>query len=449
MLQSYTAPSEVLYEGGGQGLDLSHFWGILKRRALYCVAAFSLVLLLGAFITAIQRPIYQAQGKVLVESQGIPTDLVRPTVTQTANERIQVIQQRIMTRDNLLALVNKYKMFSREQQWMSATDILDLMRERTLFELVDLNATPGRSGTSTIAFTIKFQYENPDIASRVANDILTLILSEDARNRTNSATETTTFLTRESQRLQGELAALEAQIAANRTKITDPTVGAMDPAKLQVVELTKLKEELAQKSSIYSAEYPGIKTLKKRIAAMEQLVAQTPSAAIAQENSGIFELQRQAAATEKSLDDTNKKLDAARLGEKLERDQQSERLQVIEQPVQPSKPIKPNKIKLLSLSFALAMAAGAGAIFAAESLDKSIRNSRELLRVAGGRLIVSIPYIATRAETFRRKSRFIGLAGILLILLLAGVVGFVLFGPPIDPSWINQFTLERLTALTK
>jgi uncharacterized protein involved in exopolysaccharide biosynthesis len=449
MLQAYSAQGEVFYEGPGQSLGLGHLWGILKRRVLYGVAAFSIVLLLGAFITAIQRPIYEAQGKVLVESQGIPTDLVRPTVSQTANERIQVIQQRIMTRDNLLGLVTKYKMFTREQQWMSATDILDLMRDRTIFELVDINSTPGRPGTATIAFTIKFRYENPEIATRVANDILTLMLSEDARNRTNSATETTAFLTRESQRLQGELAATEAQIVESRTKSTDPTSPTTDPSKLQIIELTRLKEELAQKSSTYSAEHPAIKALKKKIAGMEQLIAQTPSAATAQVNGGLLELQRQELTTQKSLDETNRKLDEARLGEKLERDQKSERLQVIEQPVQPQKPIKPNKPKLLALSLALAMAAGAGAIFARETFDKSIRNSRQLLGVANGRLIVSIPYIATHAEAFRRRSRFWLSIGIVLTLAVGGVVGFVFFGPPIDPSWINQLALERLTGLTK
>jgi paraquat-inducible protein B len=182
---------------------------------------------------------------------------------------------------------------------------------------------------------------------------------------------------------------------------------------------------------------------------MEQLIAQTPSVAAAQINGGLPELQRQELATQKSLDETNKKLDEARLGEKLERDQKSERLQVIEQPVQPQKPIKPNKPKLLALSLALAMAAGAGAIFARETLDKSIRSSRELLAVAHGRLIVSIPYIATHAETVRRRSRFWLSSGIVLTLAVAGVVGFVFFGPPIDPSWINQLSLDRLTGLTK
>jgi len=450
MLQSYSAQSDVFYESsGGQNLGLGHFLGILKRRALYCASAFIVVLLVGAFVTAIQRPIYQAQGKVLVESQEIPTDLVRPTVTQSANERIQVIQQRIMTRDNLMALVNKYKMFAAEQKWMSVTDILDLMRQRTKFELVDINSNSGRSGTSTIAFTVSFEYENPDIVTRVTNDFLTLILSEDARSRTARATETTNFLSRESQRLQAELAAAQAQIVEARTKLAAPTTSeTSDPAKLQVIELTKLKEELAQKSQVYSAEHPAIKALQKKVAAMEQLVAKTPAAAN-QDMTALFELQRQAVAIQNNLESTNKKLEEARLGERLERDQRSERLQVIEQPVQPQKPIKPNRGKLLALSLALAMAAGGGVIFAAESLDRGIRSSRELATVAHGRLIVSIPYIATRAEKVRRKGLFIALGGILFIALVAGIVVFVLFGPPIDPSSIKQLVFGRLTALTK
>jgi hypothetical protein len=213
--------------------------------------------------------------------------------------------------------------------------------------------------------------------------------------------------------------------------------------------LTKLKEELAQKSSIYSDEHPAIKALKKKVAAMEELVAKTPTATAATVNRGVVELQRQATAIGKNLEETNKKLDEARLGERLERDQQSERLQVIEQPVQPQTPIKPNRLKLLALSFALAIAAGTGSVIAAETLDGSIRNSYELLGAAGGRMIVSIPYIATRAETVRRRRSFWISVWVILFLFVAAVTGFAFFGPPIDPSWIKQIALDRLTGLTK
>ena len=450
MLQAYSTQSENFYQGGGSNLGISHYLGILKRRALYGVASFVVVLLVGSFITAIQRPIYKAEGKVLVESQEIPTDLVRPTVTDSANERIQVIQQRIMTRDNLLAIVNKYGMFARQKQWMSGTQLLDLMRARTKFELFDINSVSGRPGTSTIAFTVSFEYENPTITMRVANDFLTLILNEDARNRTNRAAETTNFLARESQKLQNQLVAIAAQIAKATAKPgAEATAQGMDPAKLQLVELNRLKEDLAQKSSIYSSEYPDIKALKKKIAAMEALIARTPPETERQGSAALYELQRQSIATEKNLEDTNKKLEEARRGEELERDQQSERLQVIEQPVLPQKPVKPNRFKLMALSFALAVVAAAGAVFLSESLDSSIRHSRELMGVADGRLIVSIPYIATRAETFRRKSRIVLLVGAVVVLLAAAVAGLLLFAPAIDLSWVNQFWLYHLTTLSK
>jgi uncharacterized protein involved in exopolysaccharide biosynthesis len=436
--QTYGPQNGTFYEGGGQSFGVGHYFRILKRRARYFIISFTAVLLLGAFVTAIQRPIYRAEGKILVESQEIPTELVRPTVTDTANERIQVIQQRILTRDNLLTLVDKYGMFARDRQWMSGTQLLDLMRERSKFELVDINSNSARSGTSTIAFTVSFEYENPQVTSAVTNDFLTLILSEDARNRTNRAAETTRFLAGESQRLQAELVATEAQITDSKVRPNDKTTEGMDPARLQVVELTRLNEELAQKRSTYSDAHPIVVALKKKIAAMQELVAATPSQAAALD-SGLVELGRRQLAIATSLQDTNKKLEAARLGEKLERDQQSERLKVIEQPIVPQNPIKPNRSKLLAMAFALAIATGAAAVFAAESFDTSIRDSRELLGVANGRLIVSIPYIATRAETFRRKSRLAVLAGVVAVLLLAGVAGALFFGPPIDLSWVNQY----------
>ena len=51
----------------------------------------------------------------------------------------------------------------------------------------------------------------PDVATKVANELMTLFLNEDARNRTNRAMETTRFLAREAQRLEAELAAIEAK----------------------------------------------------------------------------------------------------------------------------------------------------------------------------------------------------------------------------------------------
>ena len=124
-----------------------------------------------------------------------------------------------MNRDNHLSIVKSSVCFAPEQQWMSGTELLDLMRNRAEIQFVDIDAglSQGKDGKKSatpaaprpinknpaIAFSISFEYESPELAMKVANEFLTMILNEDARARTNRATETTQFLAREVKRLQG------------------------------------------------------------------------------------------------------------------------------------------------------------------------------------------------------------------------------------------------------
>ena len=454
MLQYASPPSQQAFAEEAVSGGLEHYIALAKRRLFYFLIPFVVALVLGSLIVAIQRPIYQAEGKILVETQDIPADLVRPTITDTANQRIQVIQQRIMTRDNLLEIVKKFGLFPSQQRWMSSSQLLDLMRERTKLKLVDLTL-PTQQNNLTIAFTLSFDYENAETAARVANEFLTLVLSEDARNRTTRAAETTKFLEQESKRLQGVLASLEAQVAVAALRPPDPSKEVPAQINQQRTELTKLKMELVQKSSTYSDAHPEVKALKKRIAALEKVVSQEPEKPQAlpvaeKTDNGLEVLKQQLVSTEANLDEANRKLSVARLGESLERNQQSERLQVIEQPVVPQKPIKPDRPKLLALAVVLALMVGAGTVMAAESLDKSIHSTQELAGVVDSRLLVAIPYISTRAETLRKKGRLRLLLGVIILLVLAAIAVALYLGLSIDlSSWVDRSWLDRLTRLSK
>jgi len=450
MLQSPSVAQSSFGDGRAHNDGLASYIAIVKRRLFHFLIPFVLLLGIGAVVVLVQRPIYLAEGKILVESQEIPTDLVRPTVTDSANQRIQIIQQRIMTRDNLLGIINKYLLFPSQRQWMSGTQLFDLMRERTTIKLIELNRT-AQPNNLTVAVNLGFEYEDPTIAMRVANEFLTLILNEDARTRTDRAAATTKFLAREAKRLEGELGAIDAQAAEFRRHL-HPTNSVPDQISVQ---LAALKAELAQKSAVYSATHPTIKALNRSIAALEQTAASTPPAV--QGGAGLDELERQRTSIEKSLEEANKKLSAARLGESLERDQQSERLQVIEQPAVPQKPLKPNRLKLFALAFTLAGMAGACSVFVAESLDRSIRNARELASVIDSHLIVTLPYIVTDSEARRRKLKWkllIGIPVVVIVGVLATAYFLDAFGDltaRVDQSWIDtlQAMKDRLTRLSK
>ena len=140
-------------------------------------------------------------------------------------------------------------------------------------------------------------------------------------------------------------------------------------------------------------------------------------------------------SVQQNLETTSQKLAAARRGESLERDQFSERLEVLEQAVPPQKPIKPNRPKMIALAFVAAVMAGFAGIFAIESIDKTIRNTSDLMAVANSQLIVAIPYIVTKGELHKKKSRTVIILGSLITILIIGLAAIYFLLRPLDELW--------------
>ena len=65
---------------------------------------------------------------------------------------------------------------------------------------------------------VGFEHEQPQVAMKVANELVTMILNEDVRARTAFANETTKFLERDVQRLETQISQLDAQIAELRRR---------------------------------------------------------------------------------------------------------------------------------------------------------------------------------------------------------------------------------------
>jgi capsular polysaccharide biosynthesis protein len=453
MLQTLNPQQHVVYEDHGQSFDLSHLIGILRRRIYYLAVPFLFIVMVGFGVVAIQRPIFRAEGKILVESPEIPPDLVHPTITEVANQRVQVIQQRIMARDSLMAVVNKYDLFPRERQWMSGTDLLDLIRSRMEIKPVELDAETAVPGNPTIAFTLSFDYEVPYLATRVADEFLTSILSEDATTRTNNAAETTKFLESDVKRLEGEHDAVVAQIAAAKQR-PDKAEADSEEARTQMTNLATAETSLVQAQTVYSDEYPLVKDLKKKVAALKRAIAAQPDKASTtdptpSQDVNVLVLSRQEADLARSLDEANRKLNTARLGESMERGQQGERLEVIEQPSVPTKPVRPQRLKWYAAAFILAGLIGTASVFAAEMLDGSIRSGRELSGVIDKHLIVSIPYLATPGEQSRRRRNLILLCAAIVAVLTAAIFAAVFRGVSVDFLSFDQSWLDAVRRLLR
>jgi uncharacterized protein involved in exopolysaccharide biosynthesis len=535
--------------------------------------------------------IYQSTGTILIESQQIPQEMIQSMVTSFAGERIQVIEQRIMSGEQLFSIIKKFNLYAKSINSTVRSEILADMRNRVTIELQSANLQSRRRGSSAIiSFTVSFEDRNPGTAQKVTNELVTLFLDENIRTRTARAEETTEFLKKESERLGAQITAIEEQIASykqdnegslpenlrvnlervftlksalletdaemnevNETKnllqIDLDTLqleaaisgGLTEEQQQQKQELQNLQNQYISLSARYGSEHPDVKAIKRQITAFEEeygnlsnieelqsqeqevkrelleltkkysnehpdvkklerkldgIVTMTAEFDIVEEGQqesrpnpellqvearlksidkgierlkkakldlgsqiaglntrisrapqverGLDALERDYENTKRKYQEIKSKELQAELSMSLEEEQKGERFTLLEPPLFPDKPIKPNRRKLLMLGLILSLVSGIGVAGLAESLDSGIRGARTLAAVTKMTPLVTIPYISTRKDELQkqRNIKILILAGIILGIVFFAMLHFLY--KPLDLLWLillQQFNL--------
>ena len=204
-----------------QTLDLGDYLAAFRRRRGMIVLIAGTVFILGLITAFVWPPTYESSATILIEEQEIPVEMVQTTVTSYAGQRIQVISQRVMTRANLLEIMDKYALYVDERKRETTEEVLDTMRKDIKVDMVQADVVDPRSGrpmAATIAFTVGFEGENPVLVQKVANELTTLYLNENLRTRTEKTEETREFIAAEAERLNTEIQRLDAALSAFKEK---------------------------------------------------------------------------------------------------------------------------------------------------------------------------------------------------------------------------------------
>src|SRR5262245_33121813 len=84
---------------------------VIRRRRLSMIIAFATALLIAIIVAVAWPPTYLSSATILIEQQEMPVDLVRSTISSYADQRLQMINQRVMTTDNLLRIIERYNLY--------------------------------------------------------------------------------------------------------------------------------------------------------------------------------------------------------------------------------------------------------------------------------------------------------------------------------------------------
>jgi uncharacterized protein involved in exopolysaccharide biosynthesis len=199
-----------------QTLDLGDYLSAFKRRRGVVFLVAGMVFTLGLITAFVWPPTYQSSATILIEAQEVPAELIQSTVTSFAAQRIQVISQRVMTRSNLVDIMDRYGLYETERKRDTIEVVLEKMRGDISIDMITaevVDPRTGRPAAATIAFTLGFKSEYPVQAQKVASEMTTLFLNENLKSRTEKAAETYDFLTAEANRLKDEITQHETLLA--------------------------------------------------------------------------------------------------------------------------------------------------------------------------------------------------------------------------------------------
>jgi uncharacterized protein involved in exopolysaccharide biosynthesis len=229
--------------------DIRRYISILRRRWLYLVIPAILVAIASVGFAYTTPPVYEASATILVESQQIPTDLASPTVTSDAAERIRVIEQRLMTRDNLLQIAGKYSLYQYLGPNLSPTTMVESVRRAIRIDQIDtFGATQ-----NVVGFTVKFQYRDGPTAARVTNELVTSILSQNVESRLSRASETSEFFSQQKTSLEQRLLELEHKMADFKRSNEADLPETLEVRREQLIQIRLQVSDIDQKIRIAQA----------------------------------------------------------------------------------------------------------------------------------------------------------------------------------------------------
>lgn len=256
--------------------NIYYYIEVAIKRPLYFILPVAVVLAVGAFFMSNMSRNYYSEGLLSMEFQQMPTTLVNPTV---ANERLQLIEQRLLTRESLLSLAIKFNLFPEARATLPKVKVAELVRDHLVLNTMVAEATAQYGGSASIR--IGFNYNDPQVAANVAKDLTDRIIDEHRRARVARAAEAVEFLGQEVKKLSARMAAREAEwtryLTANQDALPNRISAVLVELQAKGQELTTLEQSIsalnAERSLLEGQLRLGIEQSSLPSRARTQLVA--------------------------------------------------------------------------------------------------------------------------------------------------------------------------------
>lgn len=199
-------------------------------------------------------------------------------------------------------------------------------------------------------------------------------------------------------KVKSEIEELQKQIASASKGDAANSVAGSETRALNPV-YRQIKEELSRTDT-------EIESLKARLdeVVKQQNEGRAILGRMPKEQEEWSKLQRDRTVYQRVYDDLLQKLETARVSKNLELADKTTSYRVVDKPLVPRVPVKPNRVLLILMGVALGVAGGAGVVIGLDSIDSSLKDADAIKKGLGLTVLASVPQVVTDAEVVSVKA---------------------------------------------
>jgi polysaccharide chain length determinant protein (PEP-CTERM system associated) len=198
---------------GHRQLTIEDYTAIFRRnkRTLILLAVFGLAV---GYVLCFALPKeYTSQMVILVEQPAVPASYVTDISTGDLKQRLTTLQEQILSRSRLEAIINKFDLYPAERkQQASMEGLVDRLRKK--IAVVPVKPMAESNSTQLPGFIIKVSDRDPARAQKICNEVASVFMQENQRVKHMQASGTTVFLTKQLEDAKVKLDDQDAKLAA-------------------------------------------------------------------------------------------------------------------------------------------------------------------------------------------------------------------------------------------
>lgn len=411
--------------------SIAELAAFIRRRIDIMALIIGVGLVVTLYLALQAAPTYQSQAVISARLNTVTGDFANiNNANDTPARLLQLVEQRLTTRENMLALAEKYDLFPERTPLERVSD----MRASVTF-LSQAAVTIGFANDGILSsIVIQARADTAAKSADIANELAELLISETGAGREARARETVEFLRQQQQALQAEIVRMEAEVADFAAANTDVMPFNVELRRAELLQIgtaiqTAESEVAALQAALESFRVQG-STQRRVIQAREELAArQADLDRLRQQRAELEPFFIRMAAIEREIEGMNERITRSRetlrglsdqvaIAEgnlRLEAAQQIAAYEIVETAIAPDYPISRSRKATAMIGAVICGVLAVMLTFAWELFRPALRSPGQVERETGMRAVLVLPELVLPSQ--RRKILVARLAGLTLFAL--------------------------------